>query len=120
MQTEPQASGLVQEFPVPGELEDGAASRGEGTVDQGREASAENDATRVGEVIEISRFSVSFSDHRRGLDISGPGDGRLKESNKNWHQRTVGSILALSESKTEMRFMTVRAVGIANNLVVEG
>ena len=32
-QTEPQASGLVQEFPVPGgELGDGAASRGEGGV----------------------------------------------------------------------------------------
>jgi hypothetical protein len=50
-----------------------------------------------------------------------PGGGRLKESNKNCHQRTVGCILALSgRAKRKCRFMTVLAVGIANNLVVEG
>jgi hypothetical protein len=29
-----------------------------GTADQGRQASGENDAARVGEVVEMSRFSV--------------------------------------------------------------
>ena len=45
----------------------------------------------------------------------------MKKSNKNCHQRAVGSILALSgRAKRKCRFMTVQARRYSYNSVVEG
>jgi len=56
------------------------------------------------------------------LDISGSSEVvGMKKSNKNCHQRTVGSILALSrEDKTEMPVYDRASRRYSEHLVVEG